>query len=131
MSTATSVAGTRGPGQGRRCAGSSRRPAAWPDPAPPGRLILGMPGTPGRPYPPNFRSAGFPMSAGPMITRSAWRLPAMSASHECRLCGTPLTRTFVDLGMSPLCESYIPADRLDDPEVFYPLHVRLCDACLL
>ena len=53
------------------------------------------------------------------------------ASHQCRLCGTPLTRTFVDLGMSPLCESYIPADRLDEPEVFYPLHVRLCDACLL
>ena len=51
--------------------------------------------------------------------------------HECRLCGAPLTRTFVDLGMSPLCESYVPADKLDDAEVFYPLHVRLCDACLL
>ena len=33
--------------------------------------------------------------------------------------------------MSPLCESYLPAGRLDEPEVFYPLHVRLCDACLL
>jgi SAM-dependent methyltransferase len=55
----------------------------------------------------------------------------MSTSHDCRLCGAPLTRTFVDLGMSPLCESYVPAGRLDDPEVFYPLHVRLCDACLL
>jgi 2-polyprenyl-3-methyl-5-hydroxy-6-metoxy-1,4-benzoquinol methylase len=51
--------------------------------------------------------------------------------HECRLCGTPLSRTFVDLGMSPLCESYVPAAKLDDAEVFYPLHVRLCDACLL
>src|SRR5580658_5068964 len=58
-------------------------------------------------------------------------LPVMSTLPECRLCGTPLTRTFVDLGMSPLCESYVPADRLDDPEVFYPLNVRLCDACLL
>jgi len=55
----------------------------------------------------------------------------MSSVHECRLCGAPLTRTFVDLGMSPLCESYVPAGRLDQPEVFYPLHVRLCDACLL
>ena len=55
----------------------------------------------------------------------------MSTLHECRLCGTPLTRTFVDLGMSPLCESYVPAEKLDDAEVFYPLHVRLCDACLL
>jgi SAM-dependent methyltransferase len=33
--------------------------------------------------------------------------------------------------MSPLCESYIPEERLDDAEVFYPLHVRLCDTCLL
>ena len=55
----------------------------------------------------------------------------MPTLHECRLCGTPLTHTFVDLGMSPLCESYVPAEKLDDAEVFYPLHVRLCDACLL
>ena len=33
--------------------------------------------------------------------------------------------------MSPLCESYVPAQRLDEPEVFYPLHVRLCNSCLL
>ena len=55
----------------------------------------------------------------------------MSLSHECRLCGAKLTRTFVDLGMSPLCESYVLQERLDDPETFYPLHVRLCDTCLL
>ena len=35
------------------------------------------------------------------------------------------------LGMSPLCESYLPAERVDAPEVFYPLHVRLCGECLL
>jgi hypothetical protein len=33
--------------------------------------------------------------------------------------------------MSPLCESYVCADRLDAAEVFYPLHVRLCGECLL
>jgi hypothetical protein len=55
----------------------------------------------------------------------------MSAEHACRLCGAQLTRTFVDLGMSPLCESYVSADRLDAAEVFYPLHVRLCKECLL
>jgi SAM-dependent methyltransferase len=55
----------------------------------------------------------------------------MPTLHQCRLCGARLTRTFVDLGMSPLCESYVPAGRLDEPEVFYPLHVRLCDVCLL
>lgn len=55
----------------------------------------------------------------------------MPAVPQCRLCDAPLLRTFVDLGMSPLCESYVPAERLDEAEIFYPLHVRLCDACLL
>jgi 2-polyprenyl-3-methyl-5-hydroxy-6-metoxy-1,4-benzoquinol methylase len=55
----------------------------------------------------------------------------MSSKHQCRLCGAELTRTFVDLGMSPLCESYIPDEALDEAESFYPLHVRLCEACLL
>ncbi len=50
---------------------------------------------------------------------------------ECRLCAAELTETFVDLGMSPLCESYLPADRLDAAESFYPLHVRICTSCLL
>jgi Putative zinc binding domain len=43
----------------------------------------------------------------------------------------PLTETFVDLGMSPLCESYVPEDRTDAAETFYPLHVRICSLCLL
>jgi hypothetical protein len=55
----------------------------------------------------------------------------MSDQRACRLCGAELTHTFVDLGMSPLCESFVPADRLDSPETFYPLHVRLCANCLL
>ncbi|WP_326562894.1 class I SAM-dependent methyltransferase [Micromonospora sp. NBC_01796] len=50
---------------------------------------------------------------------------------ECRLCGTALTETFVDLGMSPLCESYLTEERLDSAETFYPLHVRICSSCLL
>ncbi|MFE5307580.1 methyltransferase domain-containing protein [Isoptericola sp. NPDC056605] len=50
---------------------------------------------------------------------------------SCRLCGAPLTRTFVDLGMSPPCESYPTAQEVDGPEVFYPLHVRVCEQCLL
>src|SRR3954462_1253755 len=50
---------------------------------------------------------------------------------NCRLCDEPLTQSFVDLGMSPLCESYVPAHGLDAPETFYPLHVRICSACLL
>ena len=49
----------------------------------------------------------------------------------CRLCGEKLIRTFVDLGSSPPCESYLRPDQLDQPETFYPLHVRICDNCLL
>jgi SAM-dependent methyltransferase len=49
----------------------------------------------------------------------------------CRFCSNPLRHTFVDLGMSPLCESYVPAERLDEMEAFYPLHVRVCEQCLL
>jgi len=53
------------------------------------------------------------------------------ATPTCRLCGTPLEHTFVDLGMSPPCESYLTADQLDQHESFYPLHVRVCGQCLL
>src|SRR5689334_11816875 len=55
----------------------------------------------------------------------------MPTLRKCRLCGSPLTRTFVDIGMSPLCESYVPEEKLDGAESFYPLHVRICDDCLL
>src|ERR671918_406503 len=49
----------------------------------------------------------------------------------CRFCGTTLRLTFVDLGMSPLCETYLAADELDQMEPFYPLLVHVCDECLL
>src|SRR5580693_2361718 len=55
----------------------------------------------------------------------------MSSFYTCRLCGATAMRTFVDLGMSPLCESYVPPDRIDDAETYYPLHVRVCESCLL
>jgi 2-polyprenyl-3-methyl-5-hydroxy-6-metoxy-1,4-benzoquinol methylase len=55
----------------------------------------------------------------------------MSSQYRCRLCDAELTRTFVDLGMSPLCESYVSEDKLEAPESFYPLRVLICDACLL
>jgi SAM-dependent methyltransferase len=50
---------------------------------------------------------------------------------SCRFCAGPLRQTFVDLGMSPLCESYVPRERLGAMEPFYPLHARICDSCLL
>ena len=49
----------------------------------------------------------------------------------CRFCAAPLRHTFVDLGMSPLCESYVPAERVNAMEPFYPLHAKICERCLL
>ena len=49
----------------------------------------------------------------------------------CRICGTPLRHTFTDLGMSPPCESFLPAEALNRMEPFYPLHARVCDSCFL
>ena len=37
----------------------------------------------------------------------------------------------MDLGKSPLCESFLTPEQLDEVEPFYPLHVRVCDECLL
>jgi hypothetical protein len=54
-----------------------------------------------------------------------------STTSICRFCQAPLRHTFVDLGMSPLCESYVPADQLNGMEAFYPLHVRVCEKCYL
>jgi SAM-dependent methyltransferase len=66
------------------------------------------------------------MPAIPMTQHS----PPSRSARSCRFCGGAL-HSFVDLGMSPLCESFVAADRLDAMEPFYPLHVRLCEECLL
>jgi SAM-dependent methyltransferase len=58
-------------------------------------------------------------------------LTADPAVPICRFCGSALEHTFVDLGMSPLCESYVPADRVNAMEAFYPLHAKVCQSCLL
>ncbi|MFI5323862.1 MAG: methyltransferase domain-containing protein [Thermodesulfobacteriota bacterium] len=52
-------------------------------------------------------------------------------SGKCRFCGNSLTQTFVDLGVSPLCESYRSRDQLNQMEPFYPLHVYVCSECYL
>ena len=49
----------------------------------------------------------------------------------CRACGAPVRETLVDLGMSPLCESYVAAENIDRVESFYPLHVFVCERCFL
>jgi 2-polyprenyl-3-methyl-5-hydroxy-6-metoxy-1,4-benzoquinol methylase len=49
----------------------------------------------------------------------------------CRSCGAGLERTLIDLGMSPLANSYIKPEQTNRMEPFYPLHVYVCEKCLL
>jgi 2-polyprenyl-3-methyl-5-hydroxy-6-metoxy-1,4-benzoquinol methylase len=58
-------------------------------------------------------------------------VPGIDETARCRFCQAPLSHTFVDLGMSPLCESYLRRDQLNQMEAFYPLHVYVCEQCFL
>jgi 2-polyprenyl-3-methyl-5-hydroxy-6-metoxy-1,4-benzoquinol methylase len=49
----------------------------------------------------------------------------------CRACGADLKHTCVNLGLSPLANSYVPAGMTREGEMFYPLHVFVCDNCFL
>lgn len=53
------------------------------------------------------------------------------SGFACRFCSKPLRHRVVDLGMSPLCESYVAAENLDAMEPFFPLNVWVCDNCFL
>ncbi|HSL81373.1 MAG TPA: class I SAM-dependent methyltransferase [Thermoanaerobaculia bacterium] len=50
---------------------------------------------------------------------------------RCRFCDAPLQRTFVDLGVSPLANSYLEPEDLARPETFHPLKAYLCEGCFL
>lgn len=54
-----------------------------------------------------------------------------SRQFSCRFCAAPLRTTFVDLGMSPLCQTHISPDQLHEMEPFYPLHAYVCAECFL
>jgi SAM-dependent methyltransferase len=55
----------------------------------------------------------------------------VTSARTCRFCGTALSQSLIDLGMSPLCETYLAADELNQMEAFYPLHAWVCGACFL
>jgi len=55
----------------------------------------------------------------------------LKTDPSCRFCNTLLEHTFVDLGMSPLCESFLLRDQLNQMEPFYPLKVYVCSNCFL
>jgi len=50
---------------------------------------------------------------------------------RCRFCSSPLTHTFVDLGMSPLSNAFLDDSQLHRMEPFYPLHAFVCANCFL
>lgn len=77
-------------------------------------------------FPENMRS----------IDNASQRFPADEGDQfmemkDCLFCKSPLRKTFVDLGMHPLCESYVSEDQLNAMEPFYPLHVYVCEKCFL
>ncbi len=50
---------------------------------------------------------------------------------HCRFCNQPLRHSLVDLGMSPLCQTHIAEEQLNQMEPFYPLHALVCENCFL
>lgn len=50
---------------------------------------------------------------------------------QCRLCDSERLLSVIDLGATPPCEKFLTADQLDLPEATFPLHLRLCQDCLL
>jgi hypothetical protein len=52
-------------------------------------------------------------------------------TRQCRFCGAALTHTFIDLGMSPLCQDHVKPSELNSMEPFYPLHAFVCEKCFL
>ena len=56
---------------------------------------------------------------------------AAAGSASCRFCGAELSLTVVDLGMSPLCESFLSAAQVRRMESFFPLHLLACEQCYL
>ena len=85
------------------------------------------------PEPTDLGQRTSPSAPSSTVSKPKWAFPpyTVPAPNACRLCHTPLRRTFVDLGMSPLCETYPGPDELDEMEPFYPLHVFVCEECLL
>lgn len=65
------------------------------------------------------------MSAATAVDVKASSIPG------CRFCGSHALSTFVDLGMSPLCQTHIEPQNLNAMEPFFPLHARVCHSCFL
>jgi 2-polyprenyl-3-methyl-5-hydroxy-6-metoxy-1,4-benzoquinol methylase len=83
---------------------------------------------------PEFVEAEPKMAVVNVIERQkVWTTPMAGppVRGHCRFCGTAFKHRVVDLGMSPLCESFLRADQLNRMEPFYPLTVWVCEQCYL
>lgn len=49
----------------------------------------------------------------------------------CRFCGSQLRHVFLDLGLSPLANTYLKEEDLQREEQKFPLRVYVCSECLL
>lgn len=49
----------------------------------------------------------------------------------CRFCGNKLSYEFIDLVNAPPSNAFLTKEQLNEPEVFYPLKLFVCDACFL
>ena len=54
----------------------------------------------------------------------------MECKH-CRFCNSLLSKTFLNLGTSPLSNSYLNSEQLTLKESFFPLHAFVCQKCFL
>ncbi len=54
-----------------------------------------------------------------------------SSGKNCRFCGGPLDKPFLDLGKTPLANSNLKPSDLSREEPFFPLRVFFCKKCFL
>jgi SAM-dependent methyltransferase len=71
------------------------------------------------------------IQAPEQVHSTATSTTASKPIQGCRFCGKPLEETFVDLGMSPLCQNWLLPSELNQMEPFYPLHAYVCGSCFL
>ncbi len=50
---------------------------------------------------------------------------------QCRFCSNELTDVFVDLGAHPASNSFLTKEKLNEPEIYYPLKTFVCNKCFL
>ena len=51
--------------------------------------------------------------------------------ERCQVCGCEDLELVIDLGHQPLCDSLLTEERLNEPEIFYPLRLFRCPRCTL